>query len=215
MANLLTFEQWVSSLAESGRIDILRGATVGFNAADFIDHLDFYSIPVPPVVQGEVEPIKEALVPALGGLPFGLKRPLRVILKIFADARITPFFVFDGLDLDSYETRENLFVPTKQAADLRHDAWDFYDNPEKITHSNQVVNMFKITKSVSPKYLFRYFQTILREHGISFMVAPYSAAAQVRSSFYHCSKLTFVSACISLQGQIYRCHQFDSRYPLV
>lgn len=169
----VTFEQWVNSLAERGGIDTLRNATVGFDAADFIDRLESYSVPIP-------QPIKEALVPALGGLPFGLKKPLRIALKAFADAGITPFFVFDGLDLDSFETRENLFAQTSLAATQREEAWEFYYNPVKIDGS-ALVNAFKSSKSISPRYLFRYFQTILRDHQISFMVAPYSAGAQVTS----------------------------------
>jgi hypothetical protein len=172
----VSFEQWVTNtLTETNKYDILRNSIVGIDAADFIDRLESYNVPIP---QGN-QPIKEALVPALGGLPFGLKRPLRIVLKAFADAGITPFFVFDGLDLDSYDTRENLFASTSQAAALRQEAWEFYYNPVKID-GNALVNAFKGSKSISPRYLFRYFQTILREHGVRFMVAPYSAGAQVR-----------------------------------
>jgi hypothetical protein len=164
-----SFEAWTASLAEMARIDTLRGSVIGLEAAEFLDRLDDFSIP-------EIQrPIKEALLPALGGLPFGLKSAIRFAIKAFTDHGITPFFVFSGMNIDDSDNRENTFAASNLSANTIHQAWELYQNGD----NTGTVDLFKKSGAVTPKHLFRYFQSILREEGIGFIVAPYGAWAQV------------------------------------
>jgi hypothetical protein len=167
-----SFEAWAASLAEVTRLDALHGAVVGIEAAEFLDRLDQFAV---PSIQ---RPIKEALLPALGGLPFGLRSVIGLAIDTFKAQGITPFFVFSGLDIDNSDNRQDTFTASTQSASTIAQAWDLYQNGE----DKKTVELFKKSGSVTAKHLFRYVQSILRDAGVGFMVAPYGALAQVTVS---------------------------------
>jgi hypothetical protein len=207
-----SFEAWTASLAEMTRIDTLRGSVIGLEAAEFLNHLDDFSIP------DINRPIKEALLPALGGLPFGLKSVIRLTIKAFTDHGITPFFVFSGMDIDDRDNRENTFATSTQSANIIQQAWDLYQNGD----NTGTVELFKKSGAVTPKHLFRYLQSILRDEGIGFIVAPYGAWAQVRfvQKFTESKKLTSFIYSLPIFSKVklsmlYTAHlkSFFSMYP--
>jgi hypothetical protein len=187
-------EQWTASMAEMAAMQTLAGATIGIEASQFLEHLADLSV---PRIQ---RPIKEALLPALGGLPFGLKSVIHESLKAFAECAITPFFVFSGMAIDDSDSKEFTFTASTQSAVIVQEAWDLYQRGDTSS-----VQVFQKAASVTAKH-FRYLQAILREHGIGFLIAPYGAPAQVRISLANGGLTTNVyasSAGLSFENQSY------------
>jgi hypothetical protein len=168
-----TFGQWTASLAEMAPMQSLGGSTIGIEASHFLENLADFSVP------GIQRPIKEALLPALGGLPFGLKSVIHATLKTFADCGITPFFVFSGMAIDDSDSKNFTFAASTQSAAIVQEAWDLYQHGDTSS-----VQVFQKAASVTAKH-FRYLQSILRDSHIGFLVAPYGAPAQVRPSIIY------------------------------
>jgi hypothetical protein len=164
-----TFAEWSAHLAEHANMSHLRGAAVGFDAAEYLDRLEKYNIP------DLARPVKEALLPALGGVPFGLKSIIRSTIAAFRHNGIKPIFVFSGLDVGK---KEPLTTPASESAHVISNAWSLYDNLD----ADGAVEHFRQARSVTPEDLFRFLETILREEGVEFHIAPYGAAAQVSLS---------------------------------
>jgi hypothetical protein len=161
------FEEWTTQLAERVRIDTLNGAVIGIEASDYLDRLDRFHVPVVhPLV------IKEPLTPALGGTPFGLKPIFRATINAWRNAGITPLFVFSGLDVGK---NDSVLADALRNTQLHSEAWALYDKND----ANRAVDTFRKSTAVAPQELFRLLQTILREEGVEFIVAPYGAPAQV------------------------------------
>jgi hypothetical protein len=162
-----TFSEWSATVAEHGNMNQLRGAALGIEAADYLDRLEKFNIP------DLARPVKEALLPALGGVPFGLKYIIRATIATFRRNGITPIFVFSGLDAGKKDVNSS---PSAESQPIITNAWQLYDNLD----ADGAVEHFRMAKSVTPEDLFRFLQTILREESVEFHVAPYGAAAQVR-----------------------------------
>jgi hypothetical protein len=110
------FETWNSNIGERADLHELRGSRVAIEAAHYLKT----RILNPP--EGP-----EPLVPALGGLPLGLKRHVDDDLNQFAKYQIEPFFVFSGLDL---ARPENPFRERQEGAVVNANAWSMYDSHE-------------------------------------------------------------------------------------
>ena len=82
------FEIWNNNLGEASQLDELRGQRVGIEAAHYLQHRVLNH-----------PHVKEPLVPALGGLPFGFEPHFKNDLEKFAASGVEPFFVFSGLDI--------------------------------------------------------------------------------------------------------------------
>ena len=160
------FDEWSASLVEMTAMNELSGGVVGIEATDYLSRLP--KLPVPDVNR----PIKEALLTALGGVPFGLKFVIKTTISVWKRNGITPFFVFSGLDVGK---RDTSFVTSEDAARTNAEAWALYDNHQ----AEAAVEMFSNSGSVTPEDLFRYLQTILKEEGVGFHVAPYGSWPQV------------------------------------
>lgn len=108
---------------------------------------------------------------ALGGLPFSLKANIERELDVFKANDVTLVFVFEGLNFGAQAQAGGPRPPVNK---LDH-AWELYDTQQ----ADQVVDAFSNSGTVDPKTLYRFLQTILEDRGIDWMVAPYSASAQL------------------------------------
>jgi hypothetical protein len=160
------FAEWSASLAETSSLSAIAGSTIGIEAAEYLNRIQEFKLPTSQNAGVQPEP----LLPALGGVPFGLARVVRIHLEIWRRHNIRPLFVFSGLNLVKDE-----FGPSEQAARRLDDAWRFYD----ANNAAAAVETFKSSNAVKATDLFRFLQTILREDGVQWMVAPYTASAQV------------------------------------
>jgi len=194
------FGEWASpNLVEHANISQLKGAAVGIEAADYLERLEKFNIP------DLSRPVKEALLPALGGVPFGLKYIIRTTLQALRRNGITPIFVFSGLDVGKKDVHS---APTMEAAPIIHNAWQLYDNLD----ADGAVENFRQARSVTPEDLFRFLQLILREEQVEYHIAPYSANAQVGATLQLWSALTLL-ACLLLRGKLRRRHFSIARSP--
>lgn len=179
------FEEWATSLSEWYEIEQLNGAVIAIEAADYLNNL----IRNPNTI--------EALLPALGGLPFSLRGFVLKDISILKSHGISPIFIFSGLDVGKDDNkRDAAFHASDEAARIHASAWLQYDQhkPEEAVKTfkesgrrgRTAVALRALADSilavVKPEDLFRYLQKILHEAEVPFQVAPYSALAQVSSA---------------------------------
>ncbi|KAJ4355560.1 uncharacterized protein N0V89_003578 [Didymosphaeria variabile] len=155
------FQTWNNTIGEASQLDDLRGLRVGIEAAHYLDHR-LLNRPR----------ISEPLVPALGGLPLGFWQHIEEDLNKFAQFQIEPFFVFSGLDIAK---QDDPFRSRQEGAAVNAAAWHLYDNHE----AEKSVQRFGESPYVTPEDLFGALQSLLTEKKIAFLVAPYSAWAQL------------------------------------
>lgn len=113
--NALPFSDWATSegVTISGPIDQLKGKRLIVEAENFLDILL------------TSQPTREPLLPALGGLPFALKKHLDAHLANFEEAGITPTFVFNGLEY-ACQDRNSVSRESRTAAQSLNEAWSLY-----------------------------------------------------------------------------------------
>jgi hypothetical protein len=114
-ASTLAFADWASAegLTFSNPIDGLRDKKILVDAEQWLDILL------------TAQPYREPLLPALGGLPFALKKHIDAHLTNLKDARITPTFVFNGLDLTCRD-RAAISRQSRVASTCLNEAWGLY-----------------------------------------------------------------------------------------
>ncbi|PLB38128.1 temperature dependent protein affecting M2 dsRNA replication-domain-containing protein [Aspergillus candidus] len=156
-------DEWVSSrphLTQTLPLSALKGAVVGIDASHYIS-------------QHLLQPsFREPLLVALGGFPFALRNNIERELQLFKEIGVACVFVFDGLDFGTKNQRPSVQPEAVQAFER---AWDLYDQQQ----ADQVVDAFSGAGTPRPHTLYRFLQRILHDHNIDYIVAPYSAAAQV------------------------------------
>ncbi|EPS32503.1 hypothetical protein PDE_07463 [Penicillium oxalicum 114-2] len=153
-------DEWTVGRTQSLPLSALKGAVIGLDASHYIQqHLVNQST-------------REALLGALGGFPFALKANIERELQTFKSLGVTCVFVFNGLDFGKKDEK-----PRNQAAMVRsfEQAWELYDQQQ----ADQVVDAFSNAGTPPPETLYKFLQRILSQNGVSFMVAPYSACAQL------------------------------------
>ncbi|RAK79811.1 PIN domain-containing protein [Aspergillus fijiensis CBS 313.89] len=156
-------DEWASTRTQSLPLAALKGAVVGIDASHYIS-------------QHLVHPSsREPLLVALGGFPFALKNNIEKELQVFKDLGIACVFVFNGLDFGKKDQRPQV---QQEAVRAFEQAWDLYDQQQ----ADQVVDAFSSAGTPRPDSLYRFLQRILHQNGVDYIVAPYSAAAQVRSN---------------------------------
>ncbi|KAJ4295023.1 hypothetical protein N0V90_007031 [Kalmusia sp. IMI 367209] len=155
------FDTWNNTIGEVSQLEELRGLRVGIEAANYLEHRFLYH-----------PRAKEPLVPALGGLPLGFRLHIEDDLNKFASLQIQPFFVFSGLDISK---QDDPFRQRQEGASVNSTAWQLYDGHD----AEKSVTKFGESRYVTPEDLFRALQSILTEKNIPFLVAPYSAWAQL------------------------------------
>ncbi|QQK44121.1 Posttranscriptional regulation nuclease (Mkt1), putative [Penicillium digitatum] len=151
-------DEWAVGRTQSLPLSALKGAVVGIDASHYINqHL---------VNQAT----REALLGALGGFPFALKAIIEKELQTIKNLGVATIFVFNGLD---FGKKENRAQPA--ASRSFEQAWDLYDQQQ----ADQVVDAFSSAGTPPPEIFYRFLQRILTQNDVEFIVAPYSAAAQL------------------------------------
>jgi hypothetical protein len=114
---------------------------------------------------------EEPLKHALGGQPFTFKRMVEEDIAFLRQNGITLIFVFDGLDYVNKNLRTSQLAASRRVQD---DAWHAYLNGDS---KRTVTDFGKATYDVDTTA--RALQKLLAESNVEYMVAPYSATAQV------------------------------------
>ena len=109
------FRDWATSesLTTSGSIDQLKDKRLTIDAEDFLE----------TILTSQAS--REPLLPALGGLPFALRKHVDTYISNFKEANITPTFVFNGLDL-ACKDRATIARDSRLAARSLDEAWSLY-----------------------------------------------------------------------------------------
>ncbi|KAJ9352489.1 hypothetical protein DTO280E4_7828 [Paecilomyces variotii] len=153
-------DEWAAGRTQSLPLSALKGAVIGIDASHYIHlHLHHHTT-------------REPLLIALGGFPFALKGNIERELQIFKNLGIALVFVFNGLDWGKRDQRPQVQAESARAFDQ---AWELYDQQQ----ADQVVDAFSSAGTLKPEALYRFLQRILHQNGVDFLVAPYSAAAQL------------------------------------
>ncbi|KAH6642344.1 temperature dependent protein affecting M2 dsRNA replication-domain-containing protein [Boeremia exigua] len=155
------FEAWNANIGELSELQELGGCRVAIEAAHYLQHR-ILSHPR----------AREPLVPALGGLPLGMKQYIEEDLNTFESLQIEPWFVFSGLDITK---PDDPFQQKQREAGVNTVAWNLYDSNQ----AEASVAKFGESTYVTPEDLFRFLQSILIERKVHFQIAPYSAWAQL------------------------------------
>ncbi|KAL2011533.1 hypothetical protein VTN00DRAFT_4251 [Thermoascus crustaceus] len=153
-------DEWAVGRTQFLPLSALKGAVIGIDASHYIyQHLHHHTT-------------REPLLIALGGFPFALKSNIERELQTFKNLGIGCVFVFNGLDFGKREHRPHVRAESARAFEQ---AWELYDQQQ----ADQVVDAFSSAGTLEPEFLYRFLQRILHENGVEFLVAPYSAAAQL------------------------------------
>lgn len=97
----------------SGPLDQLKGKRVVVDAEDFLE----------TVLTSQIS--REPLLPALGGLPFALRKHVDAYIANFNENNISPTFIFNGLDL-ACKDRSTIARDSRLAARSLDEAWNLY-----------------------------------------------------------------------------------------
>lgn len=112
--------EWASAarLIEGAPLKQLENRTIGIDAEDYIDKI----LNSPQT--------REPLLSALGGNPFTIDTILAEHLAVFKEAKITPFFVFNGLRINAQQMQLHAGLAHSQNVG---EAWDLYNasDPER------------------------------------------------------------------------------------
>ena len=109
------FSEWAvqEGCISSGPLSQLKEKRVIIDADAFVDNL---------LTSAST---REPLLPALGGLPFALKKHVDAHIAGFRDQSITPSFVFPGIDL-ACRDRASIARESRAAAQSLNEAWNLY-----------------------------------------------------------------------------------------
>lgn len=182
MPAVQTIEEWGAPYIQTFPLTVLRHAVIGVDASHYLD------------LRLNSPASFEPLLNAIGGNPYTLKAALQDDLEAFKAVDATMIFIFDGLDYNSKE----LYISQKSiAASKAHkEGWKEYYNKEngkglaaertlkafsKASGLNQprTITLLTVISGYPVGKVTRYFQSLLHQHSVPFLVAPYSAAAQV------------------------------------
>ncbi|KAJ5558555.1 XPG N-terminal, partial [Penicillium sp. DV-2018c] len=189
-------DEWAVGRTQSLPLSALKGAVIGIDASHYIhQHLVNQST-------------REALLGALGGFPFALRANIEKELQTFKNLGVGCIFVFNGLTFGKREQRAQPAASRsfQQAWDLydqqqADQVVDAFSSAGMITdpvyhvtpilddfgwsyyYWTQQDDPFADTRVLSgtppPETLFRFLQRILFQNGVEFIVAPYSAVAEL------------------------------------
>ena len=187
-------DQWASKFVEHCQLQMLKDATIGVDAT--------YYLNLRLNGNGE-EPLKHAL----GGLPFVFKKAVEDDIAFLRQNGITLVFVFSGLDYVNKSLADSQLADSKRVQD---EAWHHYLNGD----SKRTVDDFGKAK-YPVDTMTRSLQKLLADNAVQYMVAPYSATAQVSlrgvsSCWWKLNKR--IAVIHSRTGRsIYRCHHGQHR----
>ncbi|KAI9713517.1 MAG: hypothetical protein M1820_000899 [Bogoriella megaspora] len=155
-----TFDDFATPLSEVAALSELSGSVVAIEAGHYLTQL--LTNPTS----------REPLLAALGGLPFTMRATVTEDIRLFREYDITPIFVFDGLDVRRVN---GFFQQADEAIRANASAWDLYNRHQ----AGEAVSAFGESPAITAESFYRFFQEILSELGVFFLVAPYSAIAQL------------------------------------
>ncbi|ETI21245.1 hypothetical protein G647_07590 [Cladophialophora carrionii CBS 160.54] len=149
---------WASKHVEYCQLHMLKDAVIGVDASYYLNLR---------LNGNNEEPLKHAL----GGQPFTFKRMIEEDITFLRQNGITLIFVFDGLDYVNKNLRTSQLAASRRVQD---DAWHAYLNGDS---KRTVADFGKATYDVDTTA--RRLQKLLAENNVEYMVAPYSATAQL------------------------------------
>ncbi|KZT50168.1 XPG I-region protein [Calocera cornea HHB12733] len=140
---------------------------------------------------------REPFLTATGGLPLSLTQRIETDLRILEKLRIKPVFVFPGLAPNSakkgggagkYPNQAVHFSPLVNASQFdmmraRSEAWDLYEKG-KVSEATAAFEA-KPASHVVQWDLWRAVLRIFRHRNVDFMIAPYTATAQLIYLYKH------------------------------
>lgn len=131
------FRDWASSegFVFTSSLDQFKDARIVIDAEDFLE----------TILTSQAS--REPLLPALGGLPFALKKHIDTHIASFKEAKITPTFIFNGLDL-ACKDRSTISRESRHAARSLDEAWNLYSQ----TRADEAVAEFG--KSCKQTFIF-------------------------------------------------------------
>lgn len=153
-------DQWAETrAAQSFPLPTLKDAVIGIDASYYLN------------LRLNANPKEDPLKHATGGVPFSLKAAVRGDIACLnaVDAKVV--FVFDGLDHANKPPSDSFSQDSAKAAD---NAWQKYRSGD----GNAVSAEFLKVK-YPYDHLYRWLQELLVKWEVEFLVAPYSAVAQL------------------------------------
>ncbi|QRV89051.1 hypothetical protein RhiJN_17069 [Ceratobasidium sp. AG-Ba] len=121
---------------------------------------------------------REPLLAATGGLPLSLASRIESDLRALEKLHIKPVFVFPGLSPSkriSKTTPQQQAAKQMEAARARAEAWSCYESGR----TDQASKLFETRSNVEQWDLWRQVLRIFRHRNVEFIIAPYSALAQL------------------------------------
>ncbi|RVX65906.1 hypothetical protein B0A52_10213 [Exophiala mesophila] len=152
------FELWASKHVDFCPLQSLKDAVIGVDASYYLDLR---------LNGNNEEPLKHAL----GGIPFCYKKAVEDDIALLRQHGVTPIFVFNGLDFVNKSKPDSLSVDSKRVQD---EAWHHYLSGDS---KKTVADFGKAKYPID--IMTRPLQKILIENKVEFIVAPYSATAQL------------------------------------
>ncbi|RMZ76349.1 hypothetical protein DV738_g5020, partial [Chaetothyriales sp. CBS 135597] len=152
------FDVWASRLRQNFPLSTLKDAVLGIDASYYLDLA--------------LRNNEEYLINAHGGLSFTLERELEDDLKVLQAAGVGAIFVFNGL---SHVNKSPLGWQSAQSTQAIENGFIKIRNKED---QSKIAEEFSKAK-YPVEILHRYLQQLLVKYGVDFLVAPYSATAQL------------------------------------
>ena len=159
----------------------MEHAKIGVEATAYLQHMI------------EEPPAHEPLLAALGGEPIALKQHIEKELDNWAANKMYPLFVFEGQS--TVGSDEVTLAHAAEALNKTKRAWELYSDNEpsdavktfggsrKRPIIPQMIDMLMLAGAVRAQSLYGILQEVLFERELDFIVAPFSACAQVRYLF--------------------------------
>lgn len=186
------FRDWVISegLTTTGPIDQLQDTRLVIDAEDFLEN----------ILTTRVS--REPLLPALGGLPFALRKHVDDHIANFKEANITPTFIFNGLDL-ACKDRSTISRESKLAARSLDEAWNLYSQ----SRADEAVAEFG-KSCMQRSYVWRFWCKLTVNRHLPYLshpsLAPIAPSAPGSQS-PDCPLLRRRTSCGTRQGELQRC----------
>ena len=151
-------EDWAGSRKQTFALSALRSAVIGIDASYYLDlRLNKSG--------------KDALLPALGGFSYVLKGLVEQDVKTLKSLDISPVFIFNGLD---FRNKREAFASSTANRRFHENAWQYYENKD------QDMVRVEFQKARHPvEMLSLCLQSMLDKLDVQYLVAPYSAVAQL------------------------------------
>ncbi|KAJ7236433.1 XPG I-region protein [Mycena haematopus] len=144
------------------QLSVLSDSRLGIDASHYLTQLT------------DNPPSREPLLAATGGLPLALTQRIEADLRTLEKLRIKPVFVFPGLT-PNRRWKAHAGVENTEACRDRRDAWAKYEAGQE----DAATKLFEGRSAFQQWDLWRMVLRIFRHRNVEFIVAPYTAWAQL------------------------------------